>query len=150
MWLSSLFFKTFSNPLFVSRFVSVLVVWHYFRSLSYFDLIKIAKPYLCLFNLCSSALYFLFDRMALADNLLSMFYFGVSISLSCWRKTKIRFRFLGIILTLPLADQISGYLFHCFIIFNHTLFESKNLIFFFFFLSLFVSTTSFALVLNFI
>ena len=76
MWLIIPFFKMFSDPLFAGRFVSVLaglgtLVGISLLSFLLFKSVKVSLAAAVIYAVCPFT--FFFDRMALADSLLSMF-----------------------------------------------------------------------------
>ncbi len=76
MWITVPFFKVFADPLFASRFVSVLAGFVTLTTLYlicvYLNTSRFVKISVCLIYI-SSTFTFFFDRMALADNLLTTF-----------------------------------------------------------------------------
>lgn len=104
MWLCIPFIKLFSNPLFASRFVSVLAGFGTILALYFLlNLIKNRKTALiaCFIYILLPYTFF-FDRMALADNLLSMFgLWSLYFTLLLAKKPKLDLAMiLGIILGL--------------------------------------------------
>lgn len=130
MWLNSLTLRIFTNPLFAGRIISVLaglgilvLLIHLSRSFFNRNLsIVVAIIYLCL------PFSFFFDRMALADNLLS--FFGLAsllLSLFLARHPRPLFSLLlGLTLGLAWITKSPAVFFIALSITNFFLFNFKN------------------------